>query len=130
MRKSQQLRRLIADDFERAFAVADVLLTPTMADVAPTGRWYGAADNRTRAQQLDVFTQPANLAGEGNGTGGGRGAGGGGGGGRERAGGRETGEGEGEGAGGKGVAEGEGKGEGFGEVGGRGREGGGWGKGR
>ncbi|MEM6708305.1 MAG: Asp-tRNA(Asn)/Glu-tRNA(Gln) amidotransferase subunit GatA [Pseudomonadota bacterium] len=58
--KAQQLRRLISDDFKRAFADVDVLLTPT----TPTTAFErGAVSNPVTMYQQDVFTVPASLAG-------------------------------------------------------------------
>ncbi|XP_069134824.1 glutamyl-tRNA(Gln) amidotransferase subunit A, mitochondrial-like isoform X2 [Argopecten irradians] len=62
--KAQRVRRLIQDDFTQVFnAGVDVLLTPTTLTDAPTYDWFTAADNRTRNEQQDVFTQPINMAG-------------------------------------------------------------------
>jgi Asp-tRNA(Asn)/Glu-tRNA(Gln) amidotransferase A subunit family amidase len=41
----------------------DVLLTPTVLGDAPRYDWFSKADNRTRTQEQDVFTQPSNMAG-------------------------------------------------------------------
>jgi len=41
----------------------DVLLTPTVLGDAPRYSWFSKADNRTRTQEQDVFTQPVNMAG-------------------------------------------------------------------
>ena len=41
----------------------DVLLTPTVLGDAPLYSVFSTSDNRTRTQEQDVFTQPANLAG-------------------------------------------------------------------
>ena len=58
------MRRLIADDFRQVFdAGVDVLLTPTVLGDAPRFSWFSKADNRTRTQEQDVFTQPVNMAG-------------------------------------------------------------------
>jgi len=62
--RAQKLRRLIADDFGNVFATdVDVLLTPTVLGDAPLYSTFSTSDNRTRTQEQDVFTQPANLAG-------------------------------------------------------------------
>ena len=62
--KAQKVRRLIAEDFRRVFEGGlDILLTPTTLTEAPTHRWFTEADNRTRAEEQDVFTQPINMAG-------------------------------------------------------------------
>jgi aspartyl-tRNA(Asn)/glutamyl-tRNA(Gln) amidotransferase subunit A len=59
--KAQKVRALIAQDFARAFADCDLLLTPT----APTGAFeLGAKTADPIAMFLnDVFTVPASLAG-------------------------------------------------------------------
>ena len=59
--QAQKVRRLIADDFARAFAVADVLVSPT----APTTAFrIGEKLDDPMAMYLnDVATIPANLAG-------------------------------------------------------------------
>jgi len=63
--KAQKVRRLIADDFRHVFnAGVDVLLTPTVLGDAPRFSWFSKADNRTRTQEQDVFTQPVNMAGK------------------------------------------------------------------
>ena len=62
--KAQKVRRLISDDFWQVFnAGVDVLLTPTVLGDAPRFSWFSKADNRTRTQEQDVFTQPVNMAG-------------------------------------------------------------------
>ena len=60
-RKAQQVRTLIRRDFDRAFEVVDVLLTPT----SPTTAFrFGAHTNDPLAMYLaDLLTIPANLAG-------------------------------------------------------------------
>ncbi len=59
--KAQQLRRLIADDFQRAFGEVDVIAGP----VSPTVAWdIGAqTDDPVRNYLADVYTLPASLAG-------------------------------------------------------------------
>ena len=59
--QAQKVRRLIAQDFERAFQVADVLVSPT----APTTAFkIGEKLDDPMAMYLnDVATIPANLAG-------------------------------------------------------------------
>jgi aspartyl-tRNA(Asn)/glutamyl-tRNA(Gln) amidotransferase subunit A len=59
--KAQKVRSLIAQDFERAYGVCDLLLTPT----APTAAFeLGAKTADPIAMYLnDVFTVPASLAG-------------------------------------------------------------------
>ena len=62
--KAQRVRRLIANDFQKVFSDGvDLLLTPTQLSDAPRYDWFSEADNRTRTQENDVFTQPANMAG-------------------------------------------------------------------
>ena len=55
------MRRLIVDDFAKAYAKADVLLTPT----SPTTAFpFGAKTSDPLTMYLcDVFTIPTNLAG-------------------------------------------------------------------
>ncbi len=59
--KAQKVRRLIADDFKRAFEKVDAILTPT----APSAAFaFGEKSNDPLAMYLnDVFTVPASLAG-------------------------------------------------------------------
>ena len=59
--KALKVRRLIHDDFERAYQNADVLLTPTSPSVAFP---FGAKVENPLAMYLcDVYTIPTNLAG-------------------------------------------------------------------
>ena len=59
--KALKVRRLISDDFERAYRSADVLLTPTSPTVAFP---LGAKTEDPLAMYLcDVYTIPTNLAG-------------------------------------------------------------------
>lgn len=59
--KALKVRRLIADDFARAYERADVLLTPTSPIVAfPVG---SKVDDPLSMYLCDVFTIPTNLAG-------------------------------------------------------------------
>jgi aspartyl-tRNA(Asn)/glutamyl-tRNA(Gln) amidotransferase subunit A len=58
-----KVRRLVTQDFDRAFASVDVLLTPVTLGTAPTFSSFSASDNRTNTSTLDYCTQPANLAG-------------------------------------------------------------------
>ncbi len=59
--QAQKIRRMIADDLQRAFAQCDVIAGP----VAPTvARAIGAADNDPLADYLaDIYTLSASLAG-------------------------------------------------------------------
>lgn len=59
--RALKVRRLIHDDFERAYERADVLLTPTSPTVAfPFG---AKGDNPLAMYLCDVYTIPTNLAG-------------------------------------------------------------------
>jgi aspartyl-tRNA(Asn)/glutamyl-tRNA(Gln) amidotransferase subunit A len=59
--QAQKVRRLIADDFTRAFQVADVLVSPTAPTTAfPIGE---KLDDPLAMYLNDVATIPANLAG-------------------------------------------------------------------
>jgi aspartyl-tRNA(Asn)/glutamyl-tRNA(Gln) amidotransferase subunit A len=59
--KALKVRRLIAEDFERAYQDADVLLTPTAPTVAfPLG---AKTDNPLAMYLCDTYTIPSNLAG-------------------------------------------------------------------
>jgi aspartyl-tRNA(Asn)/glutamyl-tRNA(Gln) amidotransferase subunit A len=59
--QAQKIRRMIADDFQKAFAQCDVIAGP----VAPTTAWnLGAKTDDPVANYLaDIFTLPASLAG-------------------------------------------------------------------
>ena len=59
--QAQKIRRMIADDFQQAFKVCDVIAGP----VAPTVAWHiGDHGNDPLADYLaDIFTLPASLAG-------------------------------------------------------------------
>jgi aspartyl-tRNA(Asn)/glutamyl-tRNA(Gln) amidotransferase subunit A len=63
--QAQKIRRMIADDFQRAFAECDVIAGP----VAPTVAWQlGRSANDQKDASLadylaDIFTLPASLAG-------------------------------------------------------------------
>ncbi|MBF0109353.1 MAG: Asp-tRNA(Asn)/Glu-tRNA(Gln) amidotransferase subunit GatA [Magnetococcales bacterium] len=60
-RKAQKVRRLIADDFQRAFAQVDLLLTPTTPGTAfPLGE---KVDDPVAMYLSDIFTINVNLAG-------------------------------------------------------------------
>jgi aspartyl-tRNA(Asn)/glutamyl-tRNA(Gln) amidotransferase subunit A len=59
--KAQKVRRLIADDFARAFQLVDVILTPTAPSAA-----FGMNENTDDPVTMwlnDVFTIPTSLAG-------------------------------------------------------------------
>jgi aspartyl-tRNA(Asn)/glutamyl-tRNA(Gln) amidotransferase subunit A len=59
--KAQQVRRLIADDFRRAFERCDVVVCPTAPDVAfPLG---AKTDDPVAMYLQDIFTIAVNLAG-------------------------------------------------------------------
>ncbi len=59
--KAQQLRRLIKEDFEKAFEQVDVIMGPTSPDVAfPIG---AKADDPVDMYLSDIYTISANLAG-------------------------------------------------------------------
>ncbi len=59
--QAQKLRRLIADDFQRALADVDVIVGP----VSPTVAWNlgERSDDPVRNYLADIFTLPASLAG-------------------------------------------------------------------
>jgi aspartyl-tRNA(Asn)/glutamyl-tRNA(Gln) amidotransferase subunit A len=59
--KAQRLRRMIADDFQRAFQACDLIMAP----VAPTVAWkIGAKSDDPIAEYLaDIFTLSVSLAG-------------------------------------------------------------------
>ena len=60
-RKAQKVRRLIAEDFEKAYEKCDVLLTPTTPGAAfPLGE---KEDDPVKMYLNDVFTVAVNLAG-------------------------------------------------------------------
>jgi aspartyl-tRNA(Asn)/glutamyl-tRNA(Gln) amidotransferase subunit A len=59
--KALKVRRLIADDFARAYAAADVILTPTSPSVA--FRFGSKTDDPLAMYLCDIFTIPTNLAG-------------------------------------------------------------------
>lgn len=60
-RKAQQLRRLIKDDFQAAFAEVDVIMGPT----TPSGPWQLGAKNQDPVAMYleDIYTLSVNLAG-------------------------------------------------------------------
>jgi aspartyl-tRNA(Asn)/glutamyl-tRNA(Gln) amidotransferase subunit A len=59
--QAQKIRRMIADDFQRAFAQCDVIAGP----IAPTTAWKlgEKADDPVANYLADIFTLPASLAG-------------------------------------------------------------------
>ncbi|HEY4080756.1 MAG TPA: Asp-tRNA(Asn)/Glu-tRNA(Gln) amidotransferase subunit GatA [Burkholderiaceae bacterium] len=59
--QAQKLRRMIADDFQQAFAHCDVIAGP----VAPTVAWKQGegSDDPVKAYLADIFTLPGSLAG-------------------------------------------------------------------
>ncbi|MFM8389625.1 MAG: Asp-tRNA(Asn)/Glu-tRNA(Gln) amidotransferase subunit GatA, partial [Actinomycetota bacterium] len=59
--KALKVRRLIADDFARAYSTADVILTPTSPSVA--FRFGSKTDDPLAMYLCDIFTIPTNLAG-------------------------------------------------------------------
>lgn len=60
-RKAQQLRRMIADDFQRVFAEVDVIAGPVTPETAwPIGQ---QTNDPVRNYLADIFTLPASLAG-------------------------------------------------------------------
>ncbi|MDO8391678.1 MAG: Asp-tRNA(Asn)/Glu-tRNA(Gln) amidotransferase subunit GatA [Actinomycetota bacterium] len=59
--KALKVRRLIHDDFERAYQQADVLLTPTSPTVA--FKFGAKGDNPFSMYLCDTYTIPTNLAG-------------------------------------------------------------------
>jgi aspartyl-tRNA(Asn)/glutamyl-tRNA(Gln) amidotransferase subunit A len=59
--KALKVRRLIHDDFERAYQQADVLLTPTSPSVA--FEFGSKGDNPLAMYLCDTYTIPTNLAG-------------------------------------------------------------------
>uniref|UniRef100_A0A182P455 Glutamyl-tRNA(Gln) amidotransferase subunit A, mitochondrial n=1 Tax=Anopheles epiroticus TaxID=199890 RepID=A0A182P455_9DIPT len=61
--KALKVRRLIADDFVRAFKEVDVLLTPTTLSDAPLYKDFVQSNNRDQCAVQDFCTQSANMAG-------------------------------------------------------------------
>ena len=59
--KAQKIRRLIANDFQAAFANVDLILTPTTQSTA--FELDSLIDNPVEMYQQDLFTVPANLVG-------------------------------------------------------------------
>lgn len=61
--KALKVRRLISDDFKKAFKEVDVLLTPTTLSDAPLLRDFAQKHNRDQSAVQDFCTCPANMAG-------------------------------------------------------------------
>jgi aspartyl-tRNA(Asn)/glutamyl-tRNA(Gln) amidotransferase subunit A len=61
--KALKVRRLISDDFRKAFKDVDVLLTPTTLSDAPLLRDFTQKHNRDQSAVQDFCTCPANMAG-------------------------------------------------------------------
>jgi len=59
--KAMQVRRLIADDFTRAFEQVDVIITPTSP--SPAFQTGALKDDPVRMYLEDAYTVPVNLAG-------------------------------------------------------------------
>ena len=63
--KAQKLRRLVADDFQTAFARCDLILAPTAPTAAPK---IGADSSPVETYLSDIYTIAVNLAGLPNST--------------------------------------------------------------
>ena len=61
--KALQVRRLISEDFVKAFSSVDLLLTPTTLSDAPLLKDFTQNNNRDQCAVQDFCTQPANMAG-------------------------------------------------------------------
>ncbi len=62
--QAQKLRRMIADDFQAAFKVCDVIAGPVAPTVArPIATTSGAQTDPVQEYLADIFTLPASLAG-------------------------------------------------------------------
>lgn len=61
--KALQVRRLISEDFDKAFSSFDLLLTPTTLSDAPLLKDFSTSHNRDQCAIQDFCTQPANMAG-------------------------------------------------------------------
>ncbi|XP_001655938.2 glutamyl-tRNA(Gln) amidotransferase subunit A, mitochondrial [Aedes aegypti] len=61
--KALKVRRLIANDFDRAFQEVDILLTPTTLSDAPRYSEFIQSNNRDQCAVQDFCTQPANMGG-------------------------------------------------------------------
>lgn len=58
-----KVRRLITEDFKKAFDTVDLLLAPVTLSDAPSFNEFAKSDNRTQTAKYDYCTQPVNLAG-------------------------------------------------------------------
>lgn len=58
-----RIRRMILEDFLKAWSQVDVLLTPVTLTPPPLYSEFSRADNRTQTATQDFCTQPINLAG-------------------------------------------------------------------
>lgn len=61
--KALKVRRLVSDDFSKAFADVDMLLTPTTLSDAPLLSDFANNHNRDQCAVQDFCTCPANMAG-------------------------------------------------------------------
>lgn len=61
--KALKVRRLISQDFVKAFRSVDLLLTPTTLSDAPFLKDFKNSNNRDQCAVQDFCTQPANMAG-------------------------------------------------------------------
>lgn len=59
-----KVRRLILDDFHRAFEDYHILLTPTTLTTAPDYHTFTSKANREQCAVQDYCTQPVNMAGK------------------------------------------------------------------
>ncbi|VAW33863.1 Aspartyl-tRNA(Asn) amidotransferase subunit A @ Glutamyl-tRNA(Gln) amidotransferase subunit A [hydrothermal vent metagenome] len=59
-RKAQKIRRLIAQDFAKAFASVDIIAAPVSPEVAFT---FNAKKDPVNMYQADIYTIPSSLAG-------------------------------------------------------------------
>ncbi|XP_055539724.1 glutamyl-tRNA(Gln) amidotransferase subunit A, mitochondrial [Wyeomyia smithii] len=61
--KALKVRRLIAEDFTRAFRSVDIILSPTTLSTAPRYDEFVRSNNRDQCAVQDFCTQPANMGG-------------------------------------------------------------------
>jgi aspartyl-tRNA(Asn)/glutamyl-tRNA(Gln) amidotransferase subunit A len=61
--KALKVRRLISEDFRKAFKEVDLLLTPTTLSDAPLLKDFATKHNRDQSAIQDFCTCPANMAG-------------------------------------------------------------------